>query len=192
LNTDGLMHFGRIIDSTQVVLQKVLNWLRGPLPTVIVLSPNGGEEYFVGDTCIIQWEGVSFSDSVVIEYSTDGGSNWLPVGRAKGGSYHWVIPDTPSDECLVRIFDVDNGIPIDTSDDFFVISDYVPGDASGDLVVNVGDAIYLLNYLFKNGDPPVPTAAGDVNADCVVNVGDAIYILNYLFKAGDPPQPGCA
>jgi C1A family cysteine protease len=192
LNTDGLMHFGRIIDSTQVVLQKVLNWLRGPLPTVIVLSPNGGEEYFVGDTCIIQWESVSFNDSVVIEYSTDGGGNWLPVGRAKGGSYHWAIPDTPSDECLVRVYDVDNGIPIDVSDDFFVISDYVPGDASGDLVVNVGDAIYLLNYLFKNGDPPVPTAAGDVNADCVLNVGDAIYILNYLFKNGDPPQPGCA
>jgi hypothetical protein len=58
--------------------------------------------------------------------------------------------------------------------------------------VDLADAIFLLNYLFKQGDAPEIVAAGDADADCVLNLGDAIYLLNYLFKAGDPPQPGCA
>ncbi|TFG89841.1 MAG: hypothetical protein E4H15_08655 [Syntrophobacterales bacterium] len=87
LNTDGALHYYRYTDSTHVVMQKVLNWLKSPGPSVNVLAPNGGETYFTGNICNIQWQGVSFNDSVVIEYSTDGGSNWLFIARAKGGSY---------------------------------------------------------------------------------------------------------
>jgi hypothetical protein len=63
------------------------------------------------------------------------------------------------------------------------------GDANGDGSVTLGDAIYLLNYLFKGGPVPYPTGVGDANCSSDVNLGDAIYILNYLFK-GDSP-PGC-
>ena len=68
-------------------------------------------------------------------------------------------------------------------------SAFVRGDANGDGTIDLGDAIYLLNYLFKNDDPPDPLEAGDANCDDIVNVNDAIYILNYLFRGGDPP--GC-
>ncbi|TFG89842.1 MAG: hypothetical protein E4H15_08660 [Syntrophobacterales bacterium] len=94
--------------------------------------------------------------------------------------------------CLIRLYDVDNGIPSDQSDGFFSIVSYIPGDASGNQVVNLTDVIYLLNYLFKGDLPPSPMAAGDVNGDCKVNLTDVVYLLNYLFKAGDPPVPGCA
>jgi hypothetical protein len=63
------------------------------------------------------------------------------------------------------------------------------GDANADGAVGLGDAIYILNYLFKGGPDPCPMEAGDANCDGVVNLGDAIYILNYLFKGG--PSPGC-
>ncbi len=192
LNTDGLMHFGEVIDSTHVVMQRVLGWLNSPGPGITVVYPNGGEEYFAGDTCHVQWECISFDDSVDIEYSTDGGGTWSFVDRARGSSYAWEVPDSPSDSCLVRVYDVDNGIPVDESDDLFSISDYVPGDPNGDQTVDLGDAVYLLNYLFKNGETPDPMAAGDVNRDCVVDLGDVVYLLNYLFKNGDPPLPGCA
>jgi subtilisin family serine protease len=69
---------------------------------------------------------------------------------------------------------------------------YVAGDANGDEVVDVADAIYLLNYLYKSGSAPEPPASGDANADCVIDVEDAIYLLNYLYKTGSPPQQGCA
>jgi hypothetical protein len=34
------------------------------------------------------------------------------------------------------------------------------GDANGDSLVNVMDALYILNYLFRSGPPPVSFEAG--------------------------------
>jgi hypothetical protein len=61
------------------------------------------------------------------------------------------------------------------------------GDANGDSMIDLGDVVYLLNYLFKGGSPPEPVLTGDPNSDGVVNLGDAIYLLNYLFRSGPPP-----
>ena len=66
---------------------------------------------------------------------------------------------------------------------------FVCGDANGDETVNIGDAVYLINYIFKNGPAPDPLAAGDGNCDGTVNVGDAVYLINYIFKGG--PDPCC-
>jgi len=66
-------------------------------------------------------------------------------------------------------------------------SGYVCGDANGDGVVNIGDAVYIINYIFKNGAAPYPLEAGDSNCDGVINVGDAVYIVNYIFKNGSEP-----
>ncbi len=66
---------------------------------------------------------------------------------------------------------------------------FICGDANGDEIIDLADAIYLLNYLFKGDPPPDPLEAGDANCDGVVELGDAIYLLNYLFKGG--PEPGC-
>lgn len=66
----------------------------------------------------------------------------------------------------------------------------LPGDANGDLGQNVGDAVYLIGYVFKGGSTPSPFAicSGDANKDCSSNVGDAVYLINYVFKGGLPPQ----
>ena len=59
------------------------------------------------------------------------------------------------------------------------------GDANYDGIIDVGDVIYLINYLFKGGPLPYPLLAGD--ADCIdgeVAIGDVVYLLNYLFKGG--------
>jgi hypothetical protein len=61
------------------------------------------------------------------------------------------------------------------------------GDATGDLLVNVSDAVYIINYVFVNGDPPDPYSKGDVNCDELVNVSDAVYIINYVFVEGNAP-----
>ncbi|MCP4567617.1 MAG: hypothetical protein GY841_08565 [FCB group bacterium] len=63
------------------------------------------------------------------------------------------------------------------------------GDANNDETWNVGDAVYLINFVFKGGVPPTPfpTYSGDANCDCAVNVGDAVYQINFVFKGGPPP-----
>lgn len=62
------------------------------------------------------------------------------------------------------------------------------GDANGDDVIDLGDVVYLLNYLFKGDDPPDPLEAGDANCDGAVDLKDVVYLLNYLFKEGPPPN----
>ena len=61
------------------------------------------------------------------------------------------------------------------------------GDCNGDGIVDVGDVVCEINYLFKGGPPPDPYEAGDVNCDGVEDVGDIVYKINYLFKGGSAP-----
>jgi hypothetical protein len=69
------------------------------------------------------------------------------------------------------------------------ICDCRPGDANGDGGKNVGDAVYLIAYVFKGGAAPTPYAkcSGDANGDCSANVGDAVYMIAYVFKGGAAP-----
>jgi len=62
------------------------------------------------------------------------------------------------------------------------------GDANGDSLVDLGDVLYEVNYLYKNGPPPVFYECGDPNTDCVVDLGDILYLVSYLYKAGPDPQ----
>jgi hypothetical protein len=64
------------------------------------------------------------------------------------------------------------------------------GDANGDFIVNVGDVVYLVGYLYKGGPvPKCPAARGDVNNDGIINVGDVVYVVGFLYKGG--PKPDC-
>ena len=66
-------------------------------------------------------------------------------------------------------------------------------DANFDRAVNVGDATYLINYIFKGGQAPQPVwESGDADCDGHVNLGDAIYIVNYVFRGGPSPCAGRA
>jgi hypothetical protein len=61
------------------------------------------------------------------------------------------------------------------------------GDASGYRQIHVENAVYLIDYIYKDGLAPIPYEARDANCDETVNVGDAVYLINFIFK-GDPPQ----
>jgi hypothetical protein len=67
----------------------------------------------------------------------------------------------------------------------------MPGDVTGDSVVNVADVVFMVNYFFLYGPPPNPPAAGDVNGDCFIGVSDLIWLINYLYRYGPPPQIRC-
>jgi outer membrane protein assembly factor BamB len=65
--------------------------------------------------------------------------------------------------------------------------DYDCGDANSDQMVNITDAVYIINYVFLQGDAPQPYDAGDVNCDNLVNVSDAVYLLAFIFQNGATP-----
>ncbi len=65
------------------------------------------------------------------------------------------------------------------------------GDANSDQIVNVGDAVFLINFVFKDGAAPYSEFAGDANCDGATNVGDAVYIVNFVFKSGSAPCAAC-
>lgn len=68
----------------------------------------------------------------------------------------------------------------------------IPADANNDGQVNIGDAVHIINYIFKFGAPPSPYAICncDCNLDCKCNVGDPVSIIKYVFSGG-PPPPTC-
>jgi hypothetical protein len=66
------------------------------------------------------------------------------------------------------------------------------GDANSDGAIDLGDVVFVTNYLFKGGTAPDPLRLGDPTADCVVDLGDIIYLLNYLYRNGPAPGIGCA
>ncbi len=63
------------------------------------------------------------------------------------------------------------------------------GNANGDDLINVGDAVFMVSYVFRGGAAPEPIEAGNANCDAWTNVGDAVYLVSYVFRGGLPP--GC-
>ncbi|MCK9611174.1 MAG: SBBP repeat-containing protein [Candidatus Cloacimonas sp.] len=95
-------------------------------PQIIVISPNGNEYLSVYSIYSILWlntEDVSF---VLIDYSIDGGVNWLPVQTspypASTGRYDWLVPNNPSTNCLIKVRNSDNSGFFDVSDGVFTIT----------------------------------------------------------------------
>lgn len=68
------------------------------------------------------------------------------------------------------------------------------GDANGDGIIDIGDPIWLIAYVFQDGAAPPCARAGDANSDQVLNVADAIWLISFFFVDGLPPgapYPAC-
>ena len=76
----------------------------------------------------------------------------------------------------------------------FFGSPFLRGDANDDGLIDLGDPISLLEYLFGGGDAPSCASAADVNDDDMINMADPIFELGYLFAdmpAPAAPFPAC-
>lgn len=68
------------------------------------------------------------------------------------------------------------------------------GDANQDGLVNLGDAVRILDFLFGSGAPLNCPDAADFNGDATLAIDDAVVILDYLFVGSAPavfPGPNC-
>jgi hypothetical protein len=64
---------------------------------------------------------------------------------------------------------------------------FVLGDVNKDGIIDIGDIVFLINFVFYSGFSPIPYSCGDVNKDGIVDIGDIVYLINYVFYGGPPP-----
>lgn len=98
-------------------------------PTIIVTSPNGGEEWEQGSVHNITWTSLNFDDNVKIElemvYSKT--REVLVASTENDGSWEWNIPEDQeiNEYYVIIISDADDDDPWDESDDTFSIIEEV-------------------------------------------------------------------
>jgi len=79
------------------------------IPAITVTAPNTTTSFCVGSSTTITWTATNLpaANNVKIEYSIDNGSTWVVIlaTTPNDGNQAWIIPNTPSGQCLVRITD---------------------------------------------------------------------------------------
>ncbi len=65
------------------------------------------------------------------------------------------------------------------------------GDVNGSGTVDIGDVVYIVDYFFGGGPPPIIMNTADVNGSCVLDISDLTYLVNYIFLSGPMPVVGC-
>jgi hypothetical protein len=95
------------------------------------------------------------------------------------------IMETVSQTAFSGVFIYDLDFPI-------IIKSFVRGDANGDGVVEIADAIKMLQELFGQTERNCADAS-DANDDGTNDLADVIFTLTYLFSNGAvPPAPGAS
>jgi hypothetical protein len=108
--------------------------------SILILSPNGGENWLGGTKEMITWKtiGVSGSTSVDLEYSISGvKGSWIPIASDLSGTnaFEWIVPNSFSIHSYIRasVNDSENPTQIvsTVSDDAFEISAYKESSSMG-------------------------------------------------------------
>ncbi len=85
------------------------------------------------------------------------------------------------------------GFADDTAAIYVAAPAFMRGDASGDGACDIGDAVYVLGYLFARGGEPPCHDAADANDDARIDLSDTITLLLHLFRMqGSLPAPAGA
>ena len=142
-------------------------------PQIIIIAPNGNEYFTVNSIYNILWSSTAEVSFVLIDYSINGGVNWLPIQTspypASTGRYDWLVPNNPSTNCLIKVRNSANSAIFDVSDGVFTITtglypptvNFTADVTSGlqPLEVHFTDqstagtgSIYFWNWEFGNGD----------------------------------------
>ena len=68
---------------------------------------------------------------------------------------------------------------------------YNCGDVDGSDAVTVSDAVYLINFIFGGGNPPLASEAADVDCSGFITISDVVFLIGYIFAGGPVPCEQC-
>ena len=119
----------RVSEYGNTTVNDISNALFTLTPPILITSPNGdnGVSSWRGCTqSTITWK-AGTSTYYNIDYSINNGTTWTSVvnnyyNSSANVTYSWSIPNTPSNQCLVRVTDYNSSIKTDISDSTFTIS----------------------------------------------------------------------
>jgi parallel beta-helix repeat protein len=94
------------------------------IKNITITSPKKGENWQAGSTRDITWTSTGNIPFVTLEYSPDNGNTWIvfDANAKNDGHRSWIVPDTPSSQCKIRISEVDNPAVVGTTGGSFSIS----------------------------------------------------------------------
>ena len=144
-----------------------------------LVSPVGGEVWYIGTTRYIQWEAFNV-DNVQVHISRDNGGGWafpdpvadftsIATNNPNWGYFPYVVSGTTSTQCLITVSAyIDGAVPM-TSKNTFEIRAYTDTDADG-----MADAWETDHFTNTSRD-----GAGDFDGDGVTDLDE--------FNAGSDP-----
>lgn len=166
--------------------KKLVNW------NIHLITPSGeiksglrGEAY----NGLIEYR----SETAVVEASVVSGS--LPDGLTLGidGILSGITPDTGKFDFYVRFKNQSGFISESNMYSIYIAPKYfMAGDINLDGIFDIDDAIFFVDFAFKEGPSPILRDIADLNNDCQVDIDDLVYLVNYQFKGGPEPLIGCA
>ncbi|HEX2901581.1 MAG TPA: LamG-like jellyroll fold domain-containing protein [Bacteroidia bacterium] len=184
---DDMAFYGRALTD-----QEIIRMQHDHQPYIFTSNRNT-DAFSVGDTAEIWWvaDTTLVSDSIDLDYSTDGGTTWLSSGHNHGLDYtpfRWPLPFGVGTEVDLRIQDHFN--PGEQTIVKFRMSTYKWELVDDSLPFTPRDGVGMLNYdgklwLLGGWDPPYH-ASNDYTHSEVYNSVDGIH-WNYL---GDAPWRG--
>jgi photosystem II stability/assembly factor-like uncharacterized protein len=150
-------------------------------PQINITLPNGGESLARGGTFTIKW-GFQQLNKFNILYSLDGGVNWISIINnlnwfGNNGEYDWNVPDTTSEQCLIKIESSLNPAIFDVSDQYFRIIDIPPFSY---FPLNVGNIWY-----FSEGHDGVIKYKVEVEKDTLLDDNNTYAKLRQFYTPHD-------
>jgi hypothetical protein len=154
------------------------------------------DKAFVPRQVRLDWEDAVDPDS----------SDWVKYDLYLSTSYHfplgstWGRPNLPESECMWKLDDGAyfwrvkakdrRGAETWSSQIRRLVVTGIPhsslGDFNMDGLVDLGDVVFAINYIYRSGPASDPLELGDTDCDGQVDIGDVVLLLNYLFKNGAP------
>jgi len=118
----------------------------GDAQSLRVITPNGGESWFGGETQDVSWESDIKATAVSIDFSSDGGATWsgLVEDIPDTGNATVLVPSVASPQCLVRVLDVASGVSDASDNPFEVVTRGIRVmSPNGDERLVVGDTVTI-------------------------------------------------
>lgn len=164
--------------------------------TIQLTSPKCRETLIVGDTTFVKWIGLLPTDVVQLEFSTNSGTTWDTLAiNMLGLELEWIVPDYPSEDCLIKITQLwpnNVGRTLDLHHRNEVNSGFFNKDGSKVLTASSDSTVILWNsntgdkiFTFRGHRKEVNFASFSPNEELIVSAGDDNLAIVWNAETGE-------